>query len=93
METAKTMKLLGAVAIVFGAMTVFSGGRALFGGADARAAVGNAVDFVLWFNFLAGFFYVLTGAGIMKARSWAGAPHWDWPWQLEASQMRLVCMP
>ena len=43
------------VAIVFGVLTVVSGGRALFAGAEARAAVGNAVPFVLWFNFLAGF--------------------------------------
>jgi hypothetical protein len=52
------------VALVFGALTVFSGGRALFGGAEAQAAVGNAVDFVLWFNFLAGFAYMLAGVGL-----------------------------
>jgi hypothetical protein len=71
METSKTLKVIGIVAIVFGAMTVFSGGRALFGGAEARAAVGNAVGFVLWFNFLAGFVYVLTGIGLVKAMRWA----------------------
>lgn len=59
------------VAVVFGALTVFSGGRALFGGDGARAAVGDAVPFVLWFNFLAGFVYVLAGAGLLRARRWA----------------------
>ncbi len=39
-------------------------GRALFGGAEAHAAVDNAVGFVLWFNFLAGFAYVLAGVGL-----------------------------
>ena len=62
----KTGLLIAAiVALVFGALTVFSGGRALFGGADARAAVGDAVPFVLWFNFLAGFAYVVAGIGLL----------------------------
>jgi hypothetical protein len=52
------------VALIFGALTVFSGGRALFGDAQAQAAVGNAVGFVLWFNFLAGFAYILAGIGL-----------------------------
>ena len=67
----QVLAVLAALAIVFGALTVFSGGRALFGGAAAQAAVGNTVGFVLWFNFLAGFFYVLTGAGLWLAQRWA----------------------
>jgi hypothetical protein len=59
------------VAVVFGVLTVLSGGRALFGGGAARAEVGNAVDFVLWFNFLCGFFYVLAGIGLWLWRRWA----------------------
>ncbi|WP_246040416.1 hypothetical protein [Roseovarius arcticus] len=57
--------------VLFGLLTILAGGRALFGGADARAAVGNAVPFVLWFNFLAGFAYVGAGAGLFFRRSWA----------------------
>ncbi len=71
METSKTLKAIGLFAIVFGALTVFSGGRALFGGIEAREAVGNAVSFVLWFNFLAGFVYVVAGVGILKTMRWA----------------------
>ncbi|WP_244888672.1 hypothetical protein [Pseudorhodobacter antarcticus] len=52
------------MALILGALTVFSGGRALFGDAQAQAAVGNAVGFVLWFNFLAGFVYILAGIGL-----------------------------
>lgn len=52
------------VAVVFGILTVISGGRALFGGAEARAAVGDAVGFVLWFNFLAGFAYIVAGIAL-----------------------------
>ncbi len=71
MNSSRLLKILAAVAIVFGALTIFSGGRALFGGAEARAAVGNAVGFVLWFNFFAGFAYVLAGIGLWLGRSWA----------------------
>jgi hypothetical protein len=59
------------VAFVFGALTVFSGGQALFGGNAARAAVGNAVPFVLWFNFLAGFAYMIAGAGLLLWKRWS----------------------
>lgn len=65
------LKAAGAIGLVFGLLTVFSGGMALFGGEAARAAVGNAVPFVLWFNFVAGFFYVLAGLGLLLNRSWA----------------------
>ena len=58
------VKALALIAVVFGAMTIFSGGRALFGDEQARAAVGNAIPFVLWFNFFAGFAYILTGIGL-----------------------------
>ncbi len=60
------------IALVFGALTIVSGGRALFGGPAAQAAVGNAVGFVLWFNFLSGFVYVLAGIGILMRKPWGG---------------------
>ena len=60
----RTLKVAAGVAIVFGLLTILSGGRALFGSEEARAAVGNAVPFVLWFNFLAGFAYVVAGGGL-----------------------------
>lgn len=71
MKTHKTLRVLAVVALLFGALTVFSGGRALFGGEAARAAMGNAVDFVLWFNFLAGFLYMLAGWGLLRGQTWA----------------------
>jgi hypothetical protein len=65
------VKALALIAVVFGAMTIFSGGRALFGDEQARAAVGNAIPFVLWFNFFAGFAYILTGIGLWHELRWA----------------------
>lgn len=60
------------VAVIFGVLTVFSGAAALFGSLDAQASVGNAVPFVLWFNFLSGFVYVIAGIAIALGKPWAG---------------------
>jgi len=65
------MRIIGITALVFGLLTIGSGGRALFGGEAARAAVGAAVPFVLWFNFAAGFAYVVAGFGLMRRSPWA----------------------
>lgn len=65
------IRIAAVVAAVFGIATIASGGRALFGGEEARAAVGDAVGFVLWFNFLAGFAYVAAGIGLWWRRGWA----------------------
>ncbi len=58
-------------AIVFGAVTIRAGGSVLFGSDEARRAAGAYVGFVVWFNFLAGFAYVLAGAGLLARRRWA----------------------
>lgn len=55
--------------MVFGLLTIVSGGRALFGGVD----MGAVVPFVLWFNFSAGFAYVLAGIGLWRGAMWAPA--------------------
>jgi len=65
------LKVLAAVALVFGALTVVSGGTAIFGPATATDVLGNLVPFVLWFNFLAGFAYVAAGLGLLLRKDWA----------------------
>lgn len=70
MTTATWRKPLSAFAILFGLMTIKEGGSVLFVDA-ARQAAGNFVPFVLWFNFIAGFFYVVAGVGMWSQRSWA----------------------
>src|SRR5450756_1491207 len=57
------------VAVVFGAATIRAGGSVLFG--DGAQAAGNVVGFVLWFNFLAGFAYVVAGIGLWMRRHWS----------------------
>jgi hypothetical protein len=63
--------LAAAVAAAFGLVTIAVGGHTLFGGPAARAGAGNIVLFVLWFNFIAGFAYVIAGAGLFAWRRWA----------------------
>ena len=60
-----------ALAVAFGLLTIASGGRTLFGGDAARQSAGAYVPFVLWFNFAAGFAYVVAGIGLWLKRRWA----------------------
>ena len=62
-----TVSIAAGVAVAFGLLTVVSGGRALFAGVD----MGAVVPFVLWFNFMAGFAYVLAGLGLWRGAAWA----------------------
>ncbi|MBN9581191.1 MAG: hypothetical protein J0G37_06770 [Afipia sp.] len=61
------LTIVALLAILFGLVTVVSGGRALFGG----VSMGAVVPFVLWFNFVAGFAYMLAGAGLWREAGWA----------------------
>lgn len=70
MSSVAKLRTAGIVALLFGVLTVFSGGRALFGDEAARDAVGAAVPFVLWFNFCAGFAYVVAGIGLFTKSRW-----------------------
>lgn len=58
-------------AMLFGLLTIKEGGSVLFVDGEARRAAGNYVPFVLWFNFLAGFIYVIGGAGLWLRQRWA----------------------
>jgi len=58
------------VAVVFGTLTIISGGSVLFNQA-ARQAAGNYLTFVVWFNFLAGFAYIVAGIGLWLLRRWS----------------------
>lgn len=59
------------VATLFGLLTIKSGGSVLFLDGIARENAGNYVPFVLWFNFIAGFAYILVGIGLFIQKHWA----------------------
>ena len=65
------MRVIALVAIGFGLMTIREGGAVLFYDGAGRDAAGSYVPFVLWFNFLAGFAYVIAGVGLWMRRRWA----------------------
>ena len=63
----KLSKAVGLFAVVFGALTIASGGSTLLGALD----MGAVVQVVLWFNTLAGGAYVVAGLGLLLGRRWA----------------------
>ena len=63
--------IIAVIAVVFGLLTLKSGGSVLFIDGIAREDAGHYVPFVLWFNFLAGFAYLLAGAGLFMRKRWA----------------------
>ena len=70
-ERSKGTFIVTAVAVAFGLLTIKAGGAVLFIGGEYRQQAGNYVPFVLWFNFLAGFVYLVAGAGLWKQQRWA----------------------
>jgi len=71
MNANRIVNWMAVAAIAFGVVTVLTGGRALFGSLETRADFGKAVPFVLWFNFLVGFVYIVAGVGLLLCRHWA----------------------
>lgn len=65
------LRIAAAVAVAFGLLTIMEGRTVLFDSEAARRAAGNYVPFVLWFNFIAGFVYVVGGAGLWAHKRWA----------------------
>ncbi|MDH5756279.1 MAG: hypothetical protein OEZ55_06395 [Nitrospinota bacterium] len=65
------VKVVSVLAIVFGGITLISGGSVLFV-ESARQGAGAYVPFVVWFNFIAGLGYIVAGAGIWGLKKWSG---------------------
>jgi hypothetical protein len=64
------LKAVALAALLFGLLTLKSGGSVLFLDGAARKAAGNYTPFVLWFNFLAGFAYIAAAIGLFMRRKW-----------------------
>lgn len=65
------IRISAVTAVLFGLLTIREGGAVLFIDGAARQAAGNYVPFVLWFNFMAGFVYVVAGFGLWFRQYWA----------------------
>lgn len=63
--------LVSLFGILFGVLTLKEGGSVLFIDGEARRAAGEYVPFVLWFNFITGFAYILAAVGLWLQRRWS----------------------
>ncbi len=63
--------IIGIVVVVFGLLTIKSGGAVLFWSEEARIAAGDYVPFVLWFNFVSGFLYIVAGIAFWMKKAWS----------------------
>ena len=70
-RTAVLLRMAALVAVLFGAATIFSGARVLFGSDAVRQAAGAFVPWLLWFNTVAGLVYIAAGVGLWLRRAWA----------------------
>jgi hypothetical protein len=62
------INIIAAIAIIFGIATIKEGGTVLFTN-EGRIAAGHYVPFVLWFNFIAGFAYIMAGIAILRLKT------------------------
>lgn len=68
--------IISLLAGVFGILTLSSSGSVLFIDGEARQAAGHYVPFVLWFNFGAGFIYVVAAVALwlmLPSATWVSA--------------------
>lgn len=70
-QTVPFLKVMAGAALIFGIMTLFSAGSVLFGPEKARDLAGDIVPFIVWFNFAAGFFYIIAAMGMWLKWDWA----------------------
>ena len=66
-----SIRVVTIIAFIFGLLTIKSGGSVLFIDGPDRVAAGTYTPFVLWFNFIAGFFYLLAAVGLFLQKTWA----------------------
>jgi hypothetical protein len=62
------LRAFALAAFVFGLVTIRAGGSVLFG--EGAATAGRFVPFVVWFNFIAGFFYLAAAVGLWLRAPW-----------------------
>ena len=65
----RSIQIIAIVAVVFGLMTIVSGGSVLFFTNTFQKQVGNFVPIVVWFNFFIGFAYVIVGCSLWSRKS------------------------
>lgn len=67
----KSIIITAIIALIFGVVTIYSGGDVIFINGAGRAAAGEYISFIVWFNFLAGFAYIIAAIGLYNLKVWA----------------------
>ena len=67
----KIQKIVYSFMILFGILTVFSGGKHLLLWNELQSEGKNFHLWILIFNFIAGFFYILVGIGLLREKHWS----------------------
>lgn len=72
----RSLRAPAVIAVLFGLLTMASGGRVLFGSEAVRQSARATVAAVMWFDFVAGLAYIVSGLGLWLRRrgavAWAG---------------------
>ncbi len=63
--------ILSTIAVLFGLLTLKSSYLVLFTQGEFHQSVGNYLPFVVAFNGIAGFFYIISGVGLFFQKKWA----------------------
>ena len=63
--------VISAIAIIFGLLTLKAGGSVLFVDGISRQEAGHYIPFILWFNFIMGFVYIIAGVSLWLQKSWS----------------------
>ena len=58
------------VLIAFASVTVFMSSSVIFDWFGIREKEGDYVPFIVWTNFIAGFLYLISAYGFLKAKKW-----------------------
>lgn len=67
----QALNFISVIVILFGLITLKEGGSVALNIGTARIDAGNYVPFVVWFNFLSGFVYIISGIGLWLKKTWA----------------------
>lgn len=67
----KSQIIIAIIAFIFGVATLYSGGEVIFLDGAGRARAGDYIGFIVWFNFIAGFVYIVASYGIYGNKKWA----------------------
>lgn len=71
MKTNKIFRyFIAIVLIAFALVTIFMSSSVIFDWFGIREKEGNYVSFIVWANFIAGFLYLISAYGLLKARKW-----------------------